>query len=68
MLACLFLWIVDILVFLVGFGTCVDQPCPSWHEWLNTNTFFGVGVIFAVIVLMLAAATVRWTLMRRHGR
>ena len=60
---CAGLLVADLLVLVISFGTCDDQKCPTWQEWVNTITYLGG---FALLVLTVGAALA--ILLRRARR
>ena len=52
-MSCSGLLVADLLVFLISFGTCDEENCPTWREWVNGVTLVA-GV--ALFVLMVSAA------------
>src|SRR5712691_8705457 len=42
------LLVADALLFLLLWGTCSEERCPSWHEWLIAITFVAALLLLAV--------------------
>jgi hypothetical protein len=54
--ACSALLVADLVVFLISFGTCADEDCPTWREWVNGVTYIG-GIALLVLTATAAVAT-----------
>lgn len=55
--ACLVLSGFSAFAFSVGFATCLESECASWHRTVNTITFFAVPTF---LVVALIAALIGW--------
>ncbi len=55
--ACLILSVFFTVVFTVGFATCLESACATWHKAVNTLAFLGA---WTFLVMALIAALIGW--------